>query len=326
MKGTLTLINTTLAYGDTAASSNPTRRFVDWSYSRSYSVDNPKSIPYDLQAGESLTIFDGVQATSVANDTEFQLTLNPLDTDTYRFTHSAGTAPALRTNRALALSGNSVTIVANANQTVTVTSGLAAGFASVVVGDTVFIPGTSTGDTAGPFSSSNEGYWVVLAKDSSTVIILGRPTGDSFLAAGEVVAVTANSQFQAFSAAGVQLGDAVDISLGFPSSVLKKYTITGINPSWFEVSSTSALPIGIEAVPTTSGIIFYKAAKRYVKVVVDQEAALTVNGVAGAVRLSPWIAGDPDEVGVYEQCGAVWSLAITNRSQETLNVLVITAE
>lgn len=326
MKATLSLSSSTLAYGDVGTTSNPTRRFVDWGLSKSHSVENPAGAPFTVEPGETLDLLDTVRSTGVANDTAFTLSLNPLSEITYRFTHSAGTAPAFRTSRALALSGNNVTIAVNANQTVTMTSGLAAGFASVVAGDTIFIPGTSTGDTASPFSSSNEGYWLVLAKTSSTVLQLARPSSQTFIAFGEVVAVTANAQLQAFSSSGVQVGDSVDISLAFPSAVLKKYTVVAVNPSWFEVKSTSALPLGVTAVPTTSGIAFYDGAKRYLKVVYDQECSLNLNGVTAAVKLSPWLAADDDLVGIYEAVGPVWSLSVTNRSEQPLNLFVITAE
>lgn len=326
MKATLSLISTTIAYGDVGVTSNPSRKYVDWSLAKNHSVDNPKTIPYTVEPGETLSIFDTVRATGVAADTALTITLNPLEETTYRFTHSGGTAPAFRTSRALALAGNNVTIVANANQTVTMTSGLAAGFNAVVVGDTIFIPGTSTGDSASPFTASNEGYWNVLAKTSSTVLQLARPVDQTFLAYGEVVAVVSNTQLQAFSAAGVQVGDSVDISAVFPTAVLKKYTVLAVNPSWFEVQSTLPLPLSVTAVPGTAGIAFYDGARRYLKVVYDQECALNLNGVTSAVKLSPWLAGDDEMVGIYEAVGPAWSLTVLNRSQETLNLLVITAE
>ncbi len=326
MKATLSLFDTTLAYGDLGATSNPQRKYVDWSSSRSYAVENPKNDPFTVEPGETVAVFSTVRSTGVGADTEFTISLNPLSNSTYRFTKTAGTAPALRTDRALTLIGNTVTFVVNGNQTVTATSGLAAGFSAVVAGDVVFIPGASTGDSASPFDSANEGYWTVLAKTSSTVLQLARPSTQSFLATAEVVTVAANSQFQAYSEAGVQVGDSVDIIAVFPAAVLKKYIVTAVNPNWFEVTSTLPLPIGTAAVPGTAGIAFYDGAKRYLMVVFDQECSLTLNGITGAVRLSPWVAGDDENTGCYKQPGPVWSLSVTNRSTTTLNLLVVSAE
>lgn len=326
MRGTLSLISRTLAYGDVGITSNPELQYVNWSTSKNYQVENPTGLPYKVEPGETLSLFSTVRATSVAGDTEFTISLSPLSSTDYRFTHTAGTAPVLRTNRGLALSGNNVTIAVNANQTVTMTSALAAGFAAVVVGDTVFIPGVSTGDSASPFDSANEGYWEVIGKDSSTVLQLARPQDVTFLATSETVAVVANSDVQAFSAAGVQVGDAVDISAGFATVVKKKYKVTAVHPSWFEVTSTSPLPLNAKATPGASGIQFYDGAKRFLQVAFDQECTLNINGVTGALRLDPWVAGDQGNMSLHQHAGLVWSLAVVNRSQETMNILVITAE
>src|SRR5688572_29800637 len=142
MDATLKLTSSTLAYGDLGATSNPLKRFVDWGVQRSYAVENPKSIPVTLEASETREIFSGVRATGIAADTEFTLTLSTLSSTRYRFTHSGlTTAPALRTNRALTLSGEEVVVTANTNGTAIFATD-AGEFSAVQVGDVIFLPNT----------------------------------------------------------------------------------------------------------------------------------------------------------------------------------------
>lgn len=328
MDATLKLTSSTLAYGDLGGTSNPLKRFVDWGVQRQYQVENPKSIPVTLEASETREIFSGVRSTSIAADTEFTLTLSTLSSTRYRFTHSGlTTPPALRTDRALDLSGSTVEVVANANGTASFTSD-AASFNGVVVGDVLFFPNTDTGDDASPFNALNTGYWSVLAValDGSSVTA-ERPTGTDFTGITEDVDVTAAAQLQAFSAAGVQVGDHVDLSDGFVASILNTYEVVAVNPSWFEVVATQPLPIDEVGVPTTDGIVFYTEAKRYLRIEADQKCVLRLNGdTSNNVRLGPWSAADGDNSAFFEIVGPVWSLSVVNRSSAPLNLFVISAE
>lgn len=328
MDGTLRISSNTLAYGDLGATSNPLKKYFDWSVDRTYSVRNPKSEPFTVAPGETLSLFSGTRSTSINNSTEFDLTLSPLESDLYRFTWSgAGANPALRTARVLTLGGSTVQMTANANATVSM-AGLAGDFTNVVVGDVVFIPDTTTGDAASPFDVLNVGYWTVLAKNGdASQIELGRPTGTSFTGKTEAVSVAVDAEVLAYSAAGVQVGDKVTLSAGFSSPVLGTYSITSVTPEWFEVTTTKALPVAATAVPTTSGIQFYSAAKRYVRFEVDQATTVRLNGDTGSsVVVEPFIAGDPQNTGILEKVGPVWSATVVNQSTEQLNLLLTSAE
>jgi hypothetical protein len=328
MNGTLKLNSNIQAYADIGETSNPTKRYVDWSTKRSYPVKNPKSDPHTVDPGASLTLFSGIRSTSIDNTTEFALSLSTLASDRYRFAWTGvGTAPALRTNRGLTLATHAVTMTANANLTLTMAA-TAGDFTNVQVGDTVFLPDTTTGDAASPFSPLNTGYWFVLSKslDNGT-LQLSRPIGSSFLGYSEVVTVVSNPQVVAFSAAGVQVGDSVNISAGFNGVIPGTYAIVAVTATWFEVIATQPLPISATAVPGVAGMIFYTDAKRYIRVEADQFCIVRLNGDTSDINdVTPWSAGDPEQTGWFEKCGPCWSAVVVNKSSSPLNIYFISAE
>lgn len=331
MDALLNINSQVLAYADATTSSNPSLKYVDWRRSLSgIVVKNPKTESYVVDPVSSKLIFDGTRSTSIDGTTQFSLALSTIagTTDRYRFTSTAGTSPAFRTDRALTNNGQTLTWVLQTNQSVTVASDVVGAFAAVQVGDTVFVPGTTTGDSATVFNTANEGFWVVLAKDGpGTTIQLVRPVGTDFSGASEATTCTANTQFQAYSSSGVQVGDKVDISAGFATSVLKTYEVIMVTPKIIEVKSSLALPAQTGIIPTASGMVFYSAAKRYLRVEVDQECAIRLNGDSGnTVRMSPFSAGDSTQVAFFEKVGPSWSLTVVNRSQSPCNVTVIGAE
>jgi len=99
--------------------------------------------------------------------------------------------------------GGTITVVALPDNTATFThSGTP--FISVVEGDTVLIPGLSTGGPVGPFNTLNEGDWVVVTKNSSSQLTLARPPGQAFQAFSEgPISITFDSEFQVFNAGGL---------------------------------------------------------------------------------------------------------------------------
>jgi hypothetical protein len=317
-----------VVYGDgEIATSNPQRVYVDWStHVTGVSVVQPSSREYQALPGETLSIFSGVRTTAIDNTTTFALTLNSVKSGVYRLTYSSGTAPAFRTARTVNTSGVLLTISINNNATAEVLAGGAI-FGNVQVGDIVFIPNTTTGDAAGPFNVNNVGFWVVLAT-STTKITLKRRVGEAFSGVAEAVTPSSNSQFTVFSAAGVQVGDTVEISAGFSAVTQKAYVVSEVTATWVEFTSTENLPLESGIVPTATGVVFYNDSKRFVRVEVDQDAAVRLNGDTGnSVRLAPRVSGDPDQTAHFEKWGPCWQLVIVNRSTtSTMVINVISAE
>jgi hypothetical protein len=323
----LAISNRAVAYSDVEATSNPSLKNFDWALSiKNLSVTDPKSFSGSVPNGSSVTVFDGTRTTTLAGDTAFGVSLSSLDAGTrYRFTWSGGTNPTLRTDRALTLTGQTVTVTQNTDYSVNMSLGAGA-FTGVVVGDSVFIPHTTTGDTANVFSTSNAGLWTVLAVISSTNLQLIRPAGASFEATAETVTLSSNSQLVAYSSAGVQVGDNVAISAGFTSSTRKTYTVDKITSGWFEVLSSAAIAIESSKTPTATGMIFYTDGKRFLHLEVDQESVVQLNGDTGEnLRLVPVQSGDSRQPGWIEVFGAFYKLVIVNKSSSSVSFVAHSA-
>lgn len=328
MNGYLTILSKAVAFGDQTPNSNPQLKFYDWSKNpQALPVSNPQSFPGSLAAGMSKTIFDATEALTLDNSTAFSVTLSSLDAGSrYRFSWTGGTNPTLRTDRGLTLSGQAVTVVANANNSVNLTLG-GGTFGSVVVGDIVYIPGVTTGDSAGPFNPDNEGFWTVLAVISTTDIQLARLPGESYSAAGETQTIASNAQLQAFSAAGVQVGDSVTISAGFSTVNQKTFVIDQITSTWFEVLSTSPLAVESGKMPGTAGIAFYSFSKRFIRIEATEEMVVQLNGDTGfSNRLSPIAPGDLNQVGWFEKFGPVFKLVLVNKASVSVDYAIFTCE
>lgn len=323
----LTLILQALAYDDEPATSNPRQVRINRRPSVfNIPVDNPGTIPAPIPPGGTLTVIDGVRATTLDNTSAFSLASSVYDPSRYRVTWTGGTNPTFRTDRGLTLSTVPLTLTANANLTLTVSAGGGTPFAAVQDGDTAFVPGTATGDTASPFNALNVGYWYVLSH-TNTSMTLKRADGTVFSGISETVTPSTNTQLVVFSSAGVQVGDTVDISAGFASAAQHSYEVLAATSTWVEFQSTAPLGPQTGVTPTATGMIFYTSAKRFFAVESDQEIVVQTNGDTGHTRrIEPWVPGDKNFVGFTAHVGPTWKLVLVNLSSVVANVLVYTAE
>lgn len=332
----ISLFSRIYAYGDAGAISNPTLRHFDWSRKvEGQTIDRATSETFEIPPGETLELFSGVRSLGVDGTTAFDISINAQKPGVYRVTAVSGTAPGFRTSRALALNGEVVTVTINNNATARFAlSSISAGtFAAVNVGDVVFVPSVATGDGASPFSALNGGFWSVIGKGPVSAVpnkalTLVRLAGEEFEGAAEVVTLTSNNQLTAHSAAGVQVGDKVDISAGFSSVSWQTYEISAVTPSWIEFTSGANLPLESSIIPGAAGITVYTHAKRFLRVEVDREAVARLNGSTdNSCRLSPVIAGDAENAGWFESWGTTFSLSIVNRDpSQTLKGVLIAGE
>lgn len=326
---TLKLDDSLVIFDDGTPTNNPYLRIPDWTKHLTLDVSNPLAAKYVIAPSASLTVFSGTDTTSIDNTTQFNVTLSPLSSSIYRLTwNGTGTAPALRTDRALNLSGYTITIAVNNNATATFTcSAGVQNFGSVQVGDTLFVPGASTGDTANVFNVNNEGAWQVIAA-TTTVLTVTRLAGQAFSGVSETATLTSSPQLLAFSASGVQVGDKVEISAGFSPVTWGTYVVSQVTAKWFEFVSSNSLPLESNILPTSTGLAFYNKAKKFVYLETDQDAAIRLNGDTGNnVRLSPVVAADPNNTALFKKLGPTWSLVVVNRSPVyPLNLVVISAE
>jgi hypothetical protein len=323
------------AYQDAPLTSAPLLKTADWTRTlRGLNCVSPGTFPVaPIPAGGSATILDGSRTLTVDGTTAFALTSDPLDPTMYFLTWTGGTTPGFRADRGLNLTGDTLSVTPQTNGSVlfTITNLVLGSFSGVSVGDNVFIPGISTGATAGPFNPTNEGLWVVLSTvDAQNVILVRPPSSANGYAAQTGVVISAAIQFQAFSAAGVQVGDSVDLSAGLalPSALLDTFTVTGVTGQQLTIQSTNPLPLVTGFMPTAAGINVYSQAFNFLYIEADQDCAVQCNGDTGqSQRLSPWnpSCGCSGLPGSYMKTGPTWELTVVNRSTNPLNLVVITA-
>lgn len=331
MPSILNLSRSYIGYSDRGVTSNPKLRNVDWHrVINGRSVDKVGSELYEILPGEEKTLFDGTISSSLDNTTEFSLLYSSLGGSRYRLTYTGGTDPVFRTTRALTLSGETVSIVRNSNGTISMTtSGNVNDFTDVVVGDTIYIPHTTTGDSASPFSALNVGYWLVLSKLSATSLQLARFAGTDFLATSETdIAVTADSQLQAFSQAGIQVGNKFKIasSSGFSQQAQQSFKVDKVTANFIEFISVAPIPDETGILPGAAGIVFYSDAKIWMCLESDQPVIPRMNGDTSDIHeLSPWEVGDESLVGCLEKTGLVWSLKVYNKSSFIASVTLLSA-
>lgn len=319
----LDLYSLTLAVGDPVNGSDPSLRYVDWRRTqKGIQVANPSVDSRQILPRQSLSIIDSVRSLNWGSDTTLTLSVSTLSSTRYRLTY-AGSQPVFRTDSGLTLSNQTVTATDLNNGSMTFTA--PTGFGSVQVGDTIFIPGLMTGDASGPFSPLNQGFWSVIGLVTNGVMVTRLP-GQEFQGISESVAVTSNSQIVAFAPEGVQVNDKVKFNSSFSPINQNVYTVESVTPTWIEFTSTT--PLLPEEISSNSALIVYgPGTKRYLKIEVDQDCVVQCNGDSSPSQIvSPWYAGDPQQVGQYIRTGPCWLLTIQNLSDQTLNLTVISAE
>jgi hypothetical protein len=318
----LTIALRLLAFEDDAPSNAPRRKTCDEDrYHEALVSGRTVAQPVALAIGETKTFFDASRSTGIDDTTQLALSLSPLSPDRYRLKWTTvGTNPAFRVERAFGASGNALTFTVNSNATVTVT-GAGPTYTNVTVGDTVLIPGLTTGEaSAGPFNFLNVGYWTVLGRTSSS-LTLARPSGEGFSATAEVVTPGAD-QFLVFASAGVQVGDTLELSAVFAASALRPYTILAVAPKWVDLQTST--PIAAEtAIPTAAGVAVYSEVRTWTYVDTDQRVAVRYNGETTSTNdVEPIEAATKGKTGFSLKRGRAWKCVVVNKATAIANVAV----
>lgn len=321
---TLNIYTKIVAFDDTNQTNAPKLQAINWTRDtlQGIPVESPSNNEYFIPALGSKTIFDGTRALDMDNTTQFSVALSSLSSTRYRLTWSGGEDPVFRTARSLSVSGGSITFQIKSNQTALVTHSAGSVFSNIVVGDEIFIPGVTTGDTS-VFNTLNEGKWLVLAA-SSTQLTLVRETGEVFTGWSETVSISSNSQFYAYSSDGVQVDDVVRLISGFSSALLHSYEILTVTSKFIEFESMAPLP-SETVVPGVGGVVIFESAKRWLYLETNQEVELVINSET-VPPITPFLAGDDWKVGPYMTTSIVYSLVINNKSTQQARVRIIAVE
>lgn len=316
-----------LAFSDAdTGTSQPRFRNVDWAPSRTQlPVDDPMNRPFTLAPGETRNIFNGQRSLTIDGTTVMTLSLNPVKEGVYRLTWNEGTLPGFRTGRGLTLTGQAITASVNNNATMDFSVTGSPNFTGVVVGDQVWIPDVTTGDTnPSPFNNLNVGLWNVIAASAQKITCV-RPTGQAFQGISEIVTPMQNYQFSAFSAGPVQVGDFMRISAGFSPVTQRTYQLTAVTDTWVEFASGLNLPLEGSIEPTATGIAVYNDAQNFVYVETDQVASLVINGAAVGIEPEPQQVNDLNSRSMFLVTQTVYRLDITNLSSTAPMVAMVIA-
>jgi hypothetical protein len=314
-----------ISFLDQKLSNNPSIRAFDLSFKLlGQQVTSPKSESFSLAPDEVKVIFSGTRTTLIDNTTAFTVT-KPFPTEnTYRFTNSAGTAPVLRTDRNPSVD-NTTQFAVTVNgplMTLTNTSGTSLVTTSIVIGDILNL-GANSG-----FNPANKGRFTIIAKTSNSITV------QNLNATAESATISTASDFMVYSNGGgtsnqIQIGDKVALTGGFSQATQDTYVIVDVTPSYFDVNiaSPNGIPLESNIIPTTSGIVFYNASKKFIMVAAQERCSIRLNSdTSDNTVVEPSEVNNPERPGLFIKQGPSYSMSIKNLSLETLNLIVATAE
>jgi hypothetical protein len=183
----------------------------------------------------------------------------------------------------------------------------------VVVGDYVTIGNL--------FNNLNQGQWQIIsltATSFSVVNPLGVNEGPYILGSGFA------NQINIYSAAGVQVGDTLQISGGFSPVTQGYYTVTAVTNNYLQFSSVGVLPA--EGPITTESIAVFSNAQRFIYLESNQHVTMIVNNVAGN-EINPLVGSVSDITpGIFLRTSTVYSLTVTNVSASNAKLFFAAVE
>ena len=304
-----------MAYADPQSSNNPALNIFRWARDvAGLTVDNPTSEQFSLAPGETRNVFNGSRTLTQDNTTHYSLALKAGSTSTYALTYTGvGTAPGFRAARVSgADAGTHVTVTKNGavltiESTVGTFFSLIAG--GVIAGDRVFL--------GSAFSIANQGEFKVLSRTAVSFTI-ENPNGIDEAS----VTLGAVGQVHFYSAAGVQVGDIINIFGSFSPSTQGAYVVTRAQDNLVEFFSTKALP---DETQTTNQLAVYTEAKRVLYVEADQNSSLVPNS-GNAIAIEPLQDPSGKRPGIFMRTATTWSLSVTNDSLDIANYYIAAAE
>ena len=309
------------AYKDSTATNNPSMNHVKWDRDiQGLNISEPTSKCIDLPAGQSLSLFSGAVSTSADVTTTWDIALKSGSGNTYKISHSGGTAPDFRIARTEGHDATTeVTVTKNAKLIKFESTGgtvfdLITG--SVQVGDEVRIGSV--------FNANNQGKFKILAFDATSFTIeneIGQAEGPITLGAAFA------DEINIFSQAGVQVGDKLDIVDGFSSVTFGTYEITDVSHDYLEIFSGESLPTESAVSNNPDALLIYRDAKKFLYIESDQKLDIKLNGSTTVTNeIIPMNAGTEKKPGLFMSSASIKSAEIINKSQSVASIFYFTAE
>ena len=303
------------SYSDHHSSNDPDLNNFKWNREiDGLCVTNPLSQAFSLAPGETKTLFNGSRTLTQDGTTQYSTTQVLGSTNTYQLNWVGGTAPTFRAARVTGADTTTQVTVTQNGPVLTFASTGGTSFSllsgGVVVGDQVLIGNN--------FNTLNQGTFTLIAVTATSFSIVnetGVPEGP--------ITLSAVSQVDIFSAAGVQVGDTLLISGGFSPVTQGSYRVTAVTDSYLQFYSTAILPL--EGPITTQAIAVYSAAKSLVYLEADQNCSVTLNG-SNVAQVSPFIINNYTKPGMFMNSSTIYSMSVTNNSVNPATLYLASAE
>ena len=307
-------------YQDTNPTNNPSMNNFRWNRDiQGIDIREPTSKSLILPAGQTLNLFTGSVATSADLTTTWNIALKAGTSQTYVISKAGGTSPAFRTARTTGADATTA-ITVTQNATLLTFSSTAGTPLNLIVGGAVVGDDVRIGTL---FNAANRGKFKVLARTATSFTIenaAGQAQGPILLGAGFA------DQINMFSAAGVQIGDKMDITAQFSSVSFGTYEITDVSPDNVEIYSLQALPTETGISNNPNAFMIYNNAKTFVYIEADQSLEIMIDNSGTPNKLEPMRAGTSNQPGLFMSSASIKSLNITNKSMETATIFYVTAE
>jgi hypothetical protein len=308
------------AYADNDTTNAPSLNNVKWARDiQGINVSEPNSQTISLVSGASQSLFSGSVSISADITTTYDIALKSGTTNTYVISHNGGLAPDFRIARISGADATSeVTITKNA-KLLTITSSAGTLFDLIVNGVIV-------GDEArigSAFNVANQGTFKILSRTATAFVIENE---NGIAESGIILGADFASDINIYSSDGVQIGDKIDIVAGFSSVSFGTYEITDVSHDYLEFYSLASLPseTGISNNPDAFNI--YRNAKQFIYIESDQKINITINGASIVNQIVPIVVGSAVKPGIFMNNAIIKSVSLENKSTETANIFIVTAE
>lgn len=320
MSSKLNLLIGLNGYEDVNPTNNPSMNSFKWErFVQGLDIREPSSRKVVLAAEQELSLFSGTVSTDADGTTTWDLALKAGTTNTYRLSHNAGQAPNFRTARNTGADATTEVTVTKNGKVLTFTSTGGTLFTlianGVVVGDEVRI--------GAGFNASNQGKYKLLSLTATSFSVeneIGVAEGPVTLGASFA------EQIRIYSAAGVQIGDKLEVLAGFSPVSQNTYEITDVADDYVEFFSLDSLPEESNIANSPTAITIYREAKSLLYVESDAKLQITIDGSATPQVIEPMFAGKDKQQAFFLYTGTMRSVSIKNLAKTASNVFYVTAE
>ena len=316
----LNLLCSLNAYSDEQTVNQPSLSNVKWVREiQGIEILEPESKSITLGAGQTISLFSGAVSISADATTTWNLALKSGSTSTYVLSRAAGTVPLFRTPRTSgAAADTSVNVTKNA-KLLTFTSNAGTLFAlianGVIVGDEVKI--------GAAFNVANQGTYKILSRTATSFTVENE---NGVAETSIVLGANYATYINIYSAAGVQVGDKVEIIANFSSVSFGTYEITDISHDYIEFYCASSLPTESAVSNNPSAIAIYRVAKKFVYIESDKKVNCYINGSTTPNQIQPNVVNGINHVGMFMNSSCIKSLTLENTTVESASIFYITAE